>query len=241
MNLRRPTVFPVAPRHHMFGLAVPRSWAARGRAMRRLASLLLALATAPLSAQIPAAEYVARRDSLAARVGNGVVLAFGGRTPITDMGPFYQLQAFHYLTNFHEPDAAFVMVVRAGRGASTLFLTPVGARRAFYYGRRPDSAAVVRTLGMSARSFAALGAVVDSLVATGLPLYELADFADADFAAEDSLTRGRAFTRALAARNPRLEVGTRTRSSIALLRERAPPSWRWLAAPRDHVGDTAPR
>src|SRR5215212_5118546 len=91
----------------------------------------------PALAQIPAAEYVARRDSLAARVGDGVVLAFGGRTPVSDFGPFFQNPVFHYLTNFDEPDAAFVMVVRGGKGASTLFLTPVGPRRAFYYGRRP--------------------------------------------------------------------------------------------------------
>src|SRR5207237_6389139 len=71
-----------------------------------------------LGAQIPAAEYAARRDSLAARIGDGVVVAFGGRTPVTDLGPFYQLPAFHYLTNFDEPDAAFVMVVRGGRQSS---------------------------------------------------------------------------------------------------------------------------
>src|SRR6266571_4800376 len=92
-------------------------------------------------AQIPPAEYAARRDSLAARIDSGVVVAFGGRTPVTDFGPFYQLPAFHYLTNFDEPDAAFLMVVRRGHGASTMFLTPAEPRAAFYYGWRPDSAA----------------------------------------------------------------------------------------------------
>src|SRR3982751_1461012 len=89
-----------------------------------LASLLVALPAAAV-AQIPASEFVARRDSLAARVQNGVVVAFGGRTPITDFGPFYQLPAFHYLTNFDEPDAAFVLVARGGRATTPLFLTPV--------------------------------------------------------------------------------------------------------------------
>ena len=73
------------------------------------------------AAQIPAAEFAARRDSLAARIGDGVVIAFGGRTPVTDFGPFYQNPAFRYLTNFDEPDAAMLMVVRGGRGATTLF------------------------------------------------------------------------------------------------------------------------
>ena len=172
--------------------------------------LHIALATlltpALLHAQIPAAEYAARRDSLAAHIGNGVVVAFGGRTPTTDFGPFYQLAAFHYLTNFDEPDAAFVLVARNGKPASTIFITPVEARSAFYYGRRPDSASVVRDLRMSARAFTALTQVADSLAASGLPFYSLADFSDADFAEEDSLTRGGQFMKALASRHKGLDV-----------------------------------
>lgn len=168
-----------------------------------LAAALIVGSAAQADAQIPAAEYAARRDSLAARIGEGVVVAFGGHTPTTDFGPFYQLPAFHYLTNFHEPDAALVMVVRGGKGASTLFLTPVAVRTSFYYGRRPDSAAVVNRMGgrMAARSFKSLDHVVDSLAAVGLPLYMLADFASADFAQQDSLTRGRQFMRSIVARH----------------------------------------
>jgi Xaa-Pro aminopeptidase len=168
-----------------------------------LATLAL---SATASAQIPQSEFSARRDSLAARIGNGVVIALGGRTPITDFGPFYQLAAFHYLTNFDEPDAAFVMVARGGRHVSTLFLTPVDPRRAFYYGRRPDSTYVERTLGVKARSFSALTAYVDSVVGTNLPVYQLADFEDADFARQDSLTRGSSFIRSLVARHRGVEV-----------------------------------
>jgi Xaa-Pro aminopeptidase len=173
-------------------------------ARRHLAVAILATSAAatPALAQIPATEFAARRDSLAARIKDGVVIGFGGRTPVSDFGAFYQNPAFHYLANFDEPDAAFVMVARDGRGASTIFLTPIAPRRAFYYGHRPDSAAVVRDLGVGARSFSALDRVVDSLASAGLPLYVLADFADADFAKEDSLTRGRAFMNAIVARHP---------------------------------------
>jgi len=157
-------------------------------------------------AQIPQSEYAARRDSLAARIDSGVVIAFGGRTPVTDFGPFYQLPAFHYLTSFDEPDAAFVMVVRNGHGTSTLFITPAEPRAAFYYGWRPDSAAVVTTWGMSARSFSALRPTVDSLATAGFPFYTLADFEDADFARADSLTRGRSFIGSLVSRHPTLVV-----------------------------------
>jgi len=94
------------------------------------------------------------------------------------------------------------MVVRNGRGTSTLFLTPVGARKAFYYGRRPDSASVVRDLDVGARSFAALDRVVDSLASSGLPFYSLADYQDADFAKEDSLTRGAQYLKAMLAKHP---------------------------------------
>ncbi|HEY5441230.1 MAG TPA: aminopeptidase P N-terminal domain-containing protein, partial [Gemmatimonadaceae bacterium] len=201
--------------------------------MRRSLSALLAIVMPSLlSAQIPAAEYAARRDSLAARIKDGIVVAFGGRTPITDFGPFYQLPSFHYLTNFDEPDAALVMVVRGGRPANTLFITPVNARSAFYYGRRPDSAAVVRDLGMNARSFSAIDKVVDSLASTGLPVYSLRDFSDADFASQDSLTRGQQFIRSIAARHSGLVLrdghalvdelrAKKSPAEIALLRKAA--------------------
>ncbi len=176
--------------------------------MHALLRFALLASTMPIvaGAQIPAAEFAARRDSLAARVQEGVVVAFGARTPVSDFGPFFQLPAFHYLTNFDEPDAALVMVVHGGRPASTLFLTPVNPRSAFYYGRRPDSAAVVRSFGLQARAFTAIASVVDSLAAAGLPFYTITDFADADFAAQDSLTRGRQFMRDVASRHPGLVV-----------------------------------
>ena len=166
---------------------------------------VLALTTTNALGQIPASEYAARRDSLAARIGDGVVVGFGGRTPVADFGPFYQLPAFHYLTNFDEPDVAFVMTVRGGRGTTTVFLTPIDPRRAFYYGRRPDSASVERS-GMKARSFGALAGFVDSLAATGPTFYHLTDFEDEDFAREDSLTRGRVFMAGVVARHPTLQV-----------------------------------
>lgn len=170
-----------------------------------LAVLLIGVAPA-LGAQIGEAEFAARRDSLARRIDSGVVIAFGGRTPITDFGPFDQIPAFHYLTNFDEPDAAMLMVVRQGRGATTLFITPADPRAAFYYGWRPDSADVRAQHGLTARQFSALAGVADSLASTGLPLYTLDDFEDADFARADSLTRGRVFVRELAAHHPALVV-----------------------------------
>jgi Xaa-Pro aminopeptidase len=178
-------------------------------ALVALASTAHAQAPAPrANGTITQAEFAARRDSLAARIDSGIVIAFGERNPVADFGPFYQLPAFHYLTNYDEADAAFVMVVRRGRGQGTLFITPAEPRSAFYYGRRADSSAIVRTLGVNARSFSALVPMMDSLVnsARAFPVYALADFIDADFARADSLTRGGRFVAALAARHPGLVV-----------------------------------
>jgi Xaa-Pro aminopeptidase len=174
--------------------------------MRLLLTLTLALAPATLAAQdIPTAEYAARRDSLAARLDSGVVVAFGGRTPVTP-DRFVQLPAFRYLSGFLEPDAALVMVVRGGAPSTTLYTTARDPRRALYDGFPPDSAEVARRTGIEARSIDALPARLDSLAATGLPFYTLRDFATADAAETDSLTRGAHFMRRFAERHAGLVV-----------------------------------
>ncbi len=162
---------------------------------------LIAVVGSALSAQIPAAEFAARRDSLAARIDSGVVVAFGGRTLVQDFGTFFQLPAFHYLTNFDEPDAAYVMIARHKRGESMLFVSPINARTAFYYGRRADSSMTLQRYGIRGRPFSSLAAVLDSLAGAGLPFYSMGDFEDADFARADSLTRGQIFMRAFAAKH----------------------------------------
>jgi Xaa-Pro aminopeptidase len=197
--------------------------------MRPLLPLLLWLAAAPAAAQsIPTAEYAARRDSLAARLDSGVVVAFGGRTPVTSER-FVQLPAFRYLTGFLEPDAALVMVIRSGRPEATLYTSARDPRRALYDGFPPDSAEVARMTGIEARSIGALPARLDSLADTGLPFHTLHDFATADAAETDSLTRGRVYLRQFAEGHPALVVrdahpvldSLRTRKSpaeVAMLR-----------------------
>lgn len=157
-------------------------------------------------AQIPASEFAARRDSLAARIDSGVVVAFGGRTLVHDFGTFFQLPAFHYLTNLDEPDAAFVMVVRGKKPQSTLFLTPLDGRTAFYYGQRVDSTTSEKKYGIRGRSFAALNGVLDSLAKAGLPFYNVPDVEDLDFSKADSLTRGQEVFKALGKAHPTLAV-----------------------------------
>ena len=138
---------------------------------RFLTALTLLGLPAALPAQITSAEYAARRDSLAARIGNGVVVAFGGRTPIADFGPFYQIPSFRYLTGYEYADAALVMVARAGRGTSILYVHRSTPRRSLYYGEEPDSATLLRDFRLSSRDESVLGAAVDSLARLGLPVF----------------------------------------------------------------------
>ena len=166
------------------------------------AAFLLLGASTRAGAQIPNAEFAARREALAARIENGVLVSFGGRALVHDFGPFFQAPPFHYLTNYDEPDAAFVMVVRNKKAASTLFVTRLNARTAFYYGQRADPGDVLHRYGIVGRSFSALSSVVDSLAGSALPFYTIADVEDADFARADSLTRGQAFMKSFAARHP---------------------------------------
>jgi Xaa-Pro aminopeptidase len=172
----------------------------------RLAALLALFLPAGLFAQdIPAAEHAARRDSLATHIDSGVVIAFGA-PDVVGSGRWSQLPAFRYLTGFLEPNAAFLLVKRGGSASGTLFTTSRDPRRALYDGFPPDSATVARETGLAVHSLPALRPMVDSLVGLGLPVYDLRDFASADAATQDTLTRGARFIADLVARKPELVV-----------------------------------
>ena len=168
---------------------------------------LLLLSVAPILAgqDITPAEYAARRDSLAARIDSGVVIAFGAPDP-TSIHQGAQLPAFRYLTGFLEPNAVFVLVKQAGGVKGMLFTASRDPRRVLYDGFPPDSAEVARETGLTVRSLPALQSVVDSLVRLRLPLYQLRDFASSDAAQQDSLTRGARFTSDLVTRYRGLEL-----------------------------------
>jgi Xaa-Pro aminopeptidase len=168
-----------------------------------LAAVLSLVTVLPVQAQDPSprsvqdiskAEYAARRDSLAARLDSGVVLGFGVPEP-TGIHKEPQLAAFRYLTGFLEPNAAFL-----------LFTATRDPRRMLYDGFPPDSTTVARQTGLTVRSLPALGPMVDSLVQSGLPVYDLRDFASSDGAQADSLTRGSRFLADLTQRDTAAKV-----------------------------------
>ncbi|HVE79151.1 MAG TPA: Xaa-Pro aminopeptidase [Gemmatimonadaceae bacterium] len=151
--------------------------------LRRLfATLSLAVLGAGFSgrvarAQIPAAEYAARRDSLAARMGDGVLLALGASEPAHDYEHFWQASPFLYLTGYREPDAALVMVKRNGRVTSTLFVQPKDPAAEVWTGMRTGVEAAPRVTGLAARRYDELRGVLDSLLAGAPRLYVVGDLA----------------------------------------------------------------
>jgi Xaa-Pro aminopeptidase len=189
-----------------------------------LFTAMLLVWSAPAVAQISQAEYAARRDSLGAHIQNGVLIAFGAREPVDDMGVFRQLPAFNYLTGFQEVDAALLMTIRNGRVADAMLFAPArDPRMQLYNGFLPESAAVVRSHGFGLRDMNHLRATLDARIAEGLPVYNLHDVATRDALRSDSLTRGVRFLAGITTRNahPILD-SIRVRKSpaeLALLRK----------------------
>jgi Xaa-Pro aminopeptidase len=169
--------------------------------------LLVGLVASVAGQDIAPAEYAARRDSLAARIDSGLVIAFGAPDP-TSIHQSVQLPAFRYLTGFLEPNAAFLLVKSRGKASGILFTASRDPRRVLYDGFPPDSATVSRETGLTVRSLPALKPTLDSLVQLGLPVYDLRDFTSADAGTSDSLTRGARFLADLAARRsgPMLQI-----------------------------------
>lgn len=183
------------------------------------AAVVSAIAAPVLGAQpttVPLSETAARRAALAEKIGDGVVVAFGGRALVHDFSTFYQLSAFRYLTECNEPDAAFVMVVRNKVGQATLFHTPLDARTAFYYGQRTDSLSSMARYGMPGRAYDALAGVLDSLAGVGLPFMHLPDVETMDFARNDTLTRGQEAVKTLSKKFPSLKIANAMPQVLAL-------------------------
>jgi Xaa-Pro aminopeptidase len=196
--------------------------------------LCLCVAPLPLQAQIPASEYAGRRQALLAQIDSGFVIAVGAREPVTHYPAFYQRPAFRYLTGFLGPDAAVVLVKRAGSTSGVLFVPPTDPRRALYDGRVTDPDALARSTGLEVRYAAGLLPLLDSLGDSGrLPLYAVADIQSNEFAAADSLSYGRALVTTLRGRHPELTVRDATPMVDRLRARRSPAE---LALLRKAIG-----
>ena len=114
--------------------------------LRAVALLTLggALGAASARAQVAPSEYGQRRDSLMARLKDGVLVAVGGKEPEEDYLSFYQREPFYYLTGVKEPNAALVMVKLGGAVSGTLFVESRLPAREVWTGRRMGAEGATR-------------------------------------------------------------------------------------------------
>lgn len=178
--------------------------------------------TAP--AAITATDYAARRAAVTAKVDSGVVLAFGEGHPLDYYPDFYQMPNFEYLTGFDESDATILILKRKGTPASTMMFVPTQSpMMSRFVGDRTSIADMPRTFGMTGRQLETLRPVVDSLIATGLPVYFIPAVHSGDYFDEDTLTYGARFVSSLRAAHPNAVILSLD-SAITELREKKTPT-----------------
>jgi Xaa-Pro aminopeptidase len=184
--------------------------------VRRLALAVLLALPLELRSQITTGEYAARRQALAARLGDAVVVIFGGGEPELDYLEFHQNPAMLYLSGIREPGAALVMVKEGGRLSATAFVLPRDPGAEVWTGARMGMEGAARATGLPARTADQLPSVLDSL-ARAKPTFYVAGEVPA--ALGDSLRRN----------NPTLKIssademvqqlrGRKTPAELALIR-----------------------
>lgn len=172
---------------------------------------------------ITAADYAARRATLIAPVDSGIILAFGELEPYVNWPDFFQIPNFQYLTGFGETDAAMLILKRKGAPATTMMFVPVqNPIVARFVGDRTSIPDMQRAMGMTGRDLKELRPFVDSLVASGLPVYFVPDVHSGDYFDEDSVTTGARFINSLRAAHPTLKIASLD-SGITALREKKTP------------------
>ena len=154
---------------------------------RRPLLLALLLAAATAHAQAPVSEYAARREALAARLPDSVVLvALGARAPRADYLVFVQTPPLWYLTGWLEPDASVLMVKRGARVATTLFVPPRDPVTEEWTGPRAGVEAAAASTGLPARPASEFRGVLDSALAGARSVYVVGDLdASAVLSADD--------------------------------------------------------
>ena len=170
--------------------------------MRRVLSVLLfAFVAFRAAAQVPRAEYAARRDSLAAAMHDGVLIALGGHEPAEDFLSFYPVPSFYYLTGITEPEAALVVVKQQSTIAMMLFVQPRDPAREVWTGTRLGTEGMTRATGIPAREVDELIPVLDSLLSSGGNLSVIGDLSGDGFA-----TRDEQFVAALQRDHPTVQI-----------------------------------
>ena len=184
-----------------------------------LATALLVTALLPLSlsAQITQAEYAARREALAALIGDGVLAALGSPEPEEDYISFFQNSHFRYLTGFKEPNATLVLDIKGGRLLGQhLFVQPTNPAREAWTGRRLGVAGVKQSMSLEGQPDSVFPRLLDSLLArSGATVLHIVGAYDP---AHPVLTPDDQFVRAVVAKRPSLTVKSANLAVLQLRR-----------------------
>ncbi|MDB4880575.1 MAG: hypothetical protein JWL60_2021 [Gemmatimonadetes bacterium] len=181
-------------------------------------------------------EYAARRLALEVKLPDGVLVALGAPEPAHDYLTFSQAPSFQWLTGFREPDAALVMVKRAGQIiSSTMFVNPQLPSREVWTGHRAGVEGVYEMTGIRGRASADLWKMLDSMARVGLPFQVIGSFSARELDDDNAPTRtsrtpDEQLTDRLRRRHPALDVtvvndvveqlrGTKSASEMAHIRQ----------------------
>jgi Xaa-Pro aminopeptidase len=116
-------------------------------------------------------EYARRRQALAARMGDGVLVVMGATEPDADYMPFAQNAPFRYLTGYTEPGAALVMVRRGGQVSEHLFVLPRDPSQEVWQGTRLGAEGAARLTGIPAHAEDEFETLLPRLIAGAATLY----------------------------------------------------------------------
>lgn len=172
----------------------------------RWALIVALLLPFKVQAQFTPREYADRRDALLARLPDAVVVVFGAREPAQDYLEFFQNPGMLYLSGIKEPGAALVMVKRAGRTTSTVFVLPRDPGAETWTGKRLGREGASRATGLPARDRGQLTPLLDSLGEGRLPLFVIGETSDA--MDTTSLTPEEQYVAGLRQRHPQLRVSS---------------------------------
>jgi Xaa-Pro aminopeptidase len=177
---------------------------------------VLVLATLPqkLASQIAQREYAQRRIALLVKMpDSAVVVVLGAREPAHDYEEFNQSLGLLYLTGIQEPEAALVMVKRAGAASTTLFVQPRDPAAETWTGVRIGPDGATRLTGMPSRSAEQFRAAVDSLATARLPYVVIGSFSQ-EQGNEETRTPDDQYVAGLRRRFPQLVVREGTRAIL---------------------------
>jgi Xaa-Pro aminopeptidase len=133
-----------------------------------------AVPATPAPAPIAREEFARRRQALAAKMGEGVLVVMGAMEPDADYLPFGQNAPFRYLTGVNEPNAVLVISRRGARVDEHLFVMGREPSEEVWQGARLGPEGATRLTGIPSHTTEEMGGVLRGVMAGVRTLYTIA-------------------------------------------------------------------